>query len=776
MKVFISWVLLAVLLLSLGLEPFKFDLSFIRDTSWDWAGAPDRWAHIALALAWVPLLIAGLAGWTYLLRRMFLSKVSGFLGPHLAWASSLAFFSIWLLGWAVQGLLNPWTTALFFVPGWIEALKRKSDWNITEKINRWIPQGAGWRVALALGFFLWVLEALATPLSWDAVVDHFGFAREIARTGFLPSGWLLFNGTVPKAADLLLAGFWVFGGERLAHLAMLLPAVSCVLLVGDWAKSKGGDRRWAPILLTSIPFLMPLWTWGFVEGFLAYFLLASTAALLEAVESGNARQALRASVFLLGVALSVKYTAFFAAAGWISVYVWRWFRRIAVPRWDHAWIWLFLFPSLGWLLRTWWGQGNPVFPLLGGCFSLPVGYSAERVATILRETIPPDPGFMGFIRNISKNYFTLGNGMQWFPVGPLLLASVPWWNKFPVRNGFVAGCWFVVAAITFWGTQNALLRHCAVILLLLAVVSLVAWSRALREHRSLRWLLAVGWCACFVMTLSGMCKTTAPFASALGLESGWKRLARQYYMDEDARSAYRWVEERTRSKDRILLFTTYLSYPLERSAFYDIQWDNPTLFRWSAEEGNAEGLARRLKREGVEYLVYHRLESTFLAARKLPIENPRMSDAEWVRFWGMWMESVLSLENTRVYRLRPIPLERGVPLVDLPGIQEKALAAARHEGRKGGAEAAERILSSFLKDYPEAAYVRYRRAGLFLSLGRRQEALKDLSQARKDGLETSEFYDLWFSALSPGREKDRVFLLGRSAQLRLKSFDRQPWD
>ena len=165
-----------------------------------------------------------------------------------------------------------------------------------------------------------------------------------------------------------------------------------------------------------------------------------------------------------------------------------------------------------------------------------------------------------------------------------------------------------------------------------------------------------------------------------------------------------------------------------------------------------------------------------MAARKLPLGNPRMSDAEWIRFWGMWMEPVLSLENTRVYRLRPLPLECGVPLVDLPGIQEKALAAARHEGRDGGAEAAERTLSPFLKDYPEAAYVRYRRAGLFLSLGRRQEALEDLSRAGKDGLETSEFYDLWFSALPSGREKDRAYLLGCSAKLRLKSFNRQPWD
>jgi hypothetical protein len=398
------------------------------------------------------------------------------------------------------------------------------------------------------------------------------------------------------------------------------------------------------------------------------------------------------------------------------------------------------------------------------------------VATILRETISPEPGFLGFVRNIGKNLFTLENGMGCFPVGFLLWVSFPWWKKFNSCDVAVAGGWFALATISFWGTQNAILRHCAVVLLIFAVVSTVAWSWALREHRAARWLLAVGWVVCFWISLSALCRTTAPFASDLGVESGWKRLARNYYMNEDARSAYRWVEERTCPEDRILLFTTYLSYPIERSVYYDLQWDNPTLLRWSAEEGTAEGLVRRLKREGVEYLVYHRLESTFLATRKFPFGNYKMPDTEWVRFWGKWMDPVLSLENTRVYRPRAKPLEVGVQLVDLPGVQEKALATARRQGHQEGPEAAERILSEFLKEYPKAAYVRFRQAEVVLKLGRHQEALREMGKAESDGLETAEFYDLWVSALSPGPERDRVASRALSAGLRLKSFDREPWD
>jgi hypothetical protein len=125
-------------------------------------------------------------------------------------------FMVWLYAWGVHGLLGPWTTAIFLAPGWWTLARGGAGSIPLKALRAWWPEGrvAGWLTALGLA--LWVTECAAAPLFWDAVADHFHFAREVARTGFLPEGWILFNGMGPKAAQLLLAGGfpWVARGSR----------------------------------------------------------------------------------------------------------------------------------------------------------------------------------------------------------------------------------------------------------------------------------------------------------------------------------------------------------------------------------------------------------------------------------------------------------------------------------------------------------------------------------------------------------------------------------
>lgn len=733
LQILLSVGIFAALLMLSGLGPLRWESGHLYDLTWTWVGAPDRWARMLLAWAWIPGIVAGFWGWTYWLRKSFLRASGGFAAPHLAWASALGLYPLWLYGWGVQGLLNAWTAVLFFVPGWWALWRHEEARPSFASLEKYLPEGRAARWGLAFGAGLWVADASTEPLFWDALVDHFQFAREAARTGFLPLGWPLFNGTGPKSADLMLSGFICLGGERLAHLMMLLPAFSCVLLLGDWAERLGGGRRWVGLLMVGTPFLLPLFTWGFVEGFLGYFLAAAAAGLLWESEGENARVQLRASVFLLGVGASVKWTACFAVAGWLAVWLWRLGRPRQAPRWDPLWIPLFLAPCAPWMLRAWIGQGNPFFPLGASWFPLPPGYDAARVAAILQATVPPAPGWLGFAGNLWKNFFTSGNGMLTFPLGALLWMSLPW------RTGTFA--WgrtalFFTATLTAWGFQSSHLRHGVVLVLILTAVSAVAWHQAFQKTRAVRWLFVAAWCVGGWTAFASLCRTTVPFSADLGMEDNWDRVARNYYMDGETRGAYRWIERHSDPADRVLIFTSFLSYPLERAAFFDLQWENPTLLRWSAEEGSADALARRLKRQGVVFLIYERLESDFLAGGDPRFGERSMPEAEWVKFWGIWTEPEVRWENTVVYRLRATPATGKRPLVDLPGLQEKPLAEARRARSRGDLTGTESILTRFLATHPGGAYVRFVRAGVIAAQGRRVEALEELRRAGKDGLQT----------------------------------------
>jgi len=755
LNVVVSSLIFGALLIPLGWDAFHLDLNFLRVGGWSLPGAAGRWSEISLAWGWWFLVLLGLWGWSLLLRWTFLSSIRDFSAPHLAFASSLVLFIVWLYAWGVHGLLGPWTTAIFLAPGWWTLARGGAGSIPLKALRAWWPEGrvAGWLTALGLA--LWVTECAAAPLFWDAVADHFHFAREVARTGFLPEGWILFNGMGPKAAQLLLAGGFSLGGERLAHLFFLFPALACVLLAGDWVQHLGGDRRWALLSLVAVPFLLPLFAWGYVEGFLGYLLLASAAGLMGE-EGPLTRSALRASAFLLGAALSIKATALFALVAWVGVYLFRRLRPGRGAPLDALAMLLFLIPCFGWLLRTYVAQGNPLFPVLYRWVDLPPGYDEGRLAAILKVTLPPEHSIPGFFRNLWDNLFTLKNGMLRFPVGALLWMSLPWWKRSLDRHKAGPILLFCALTILAWGTNNAMLRHGVVALLLLMVLAMVAWSRALREGRGARILflsacgvlITVSWLAAF--------RTTAPFASALGLEPLWDRLERHYYMDRDAFPAYRWVESHSDKDDKVLLFTTFLSYPLQRTAFYDLQWENPTLMRWADESGGADRLALRLRREGVKFVVYHRLESDFLSGGNPRFAERTMPEPEWVRFWGVWMQPVLRLGNSQVYQVRTEAREESAPRGDYPALQEKVLSSARRARKKGDIAASELLLTEFLDKYPLASYVRFIRSGVLAAQGRREAALAGLRRAEKDGLRTAAMYQLMAGLLPEGPERERA--------------------
>jgi hypothetical protein len=183
---------------------------------------------IPVGLGWV--------GWADSLSRLFLGKLDVKLRNPFAYTAVLCLFSCYCFGWAVNGLLYPLTALSFFLPfvpkgfrGLKSALK-----------NIKIPSLNAWLFSVVIFAFLtWMFEFLSAPLIWDAILDHFRFAGEVARLHSLPLHWTNHTGDMPKFVELIWAGFWAMGGEFMSKASLALSAGLTIWILAAYPNSKG---------------------------------------------------------------------------------------------------------------------------------------------------------------------------------------------------------------------------------------------------------------------------------------------------------------------------------------------------------------------------------------------------------------------------------------------------------------------------------------------------------------------------------------------------------
>ncbi len=719
---------------------------------WDPAGAPAQWAARTYALAWVPLLLLGFWGWARSIRALFLSKLAQPWAGHSAWGAATILFGMWLFGFGVHGLICPGVTSLFFLLGFLAARPHWNELDAGWTEFRRVPNG--WKAALGITALPWLFEAFAPPTYWDALVDHFRFAREVSRTGLLPAGWINFNGNMPKAADLLIAGYWNLGGEPLAKMGLYLPLIGCLVLMGDWIKAVGGRRRAAALVLLGSPFFLPLFTGGFVEGALLWYLaLIFTLTLLEPTPASS-RVTARATLFLLGGALSVKYTALFGLAGWAGVWAWRKIRGIPQAKPELGWVLLPLLPVAGWWCRNILAVGNPVFPILATHFPPPPGFDSARIAAILRETAGPASRLpWDLARSAFRAFLTPANGM-FVTLGPL--AFLGWaWFKSPPKGRWQIPTLFLAVYFLCWSLASTFLRHGDLAALAFLAVSAygmdLAWTQG---GRLVRAFLVMAWVLAVWATVMGQISIGAPYAYATGLASPMGPLVNEYYAAPDDLAAYRWVEQKSNRSDRVLLFTSLIAYPIDRTAYFDYQWENPTLLRWAAEAGTAEKLARRLQREGVEWVVYHRLETGLFADMDRSFNSEGMTLDQWREFWGSYMEPVADLGNSLVYHRRAAPVPEPAFLPELPGPLDQVFDLAKKAAQAQGPAAGVQVLRKWIDREPGIASAWDRMGDFLWSQGLRPQAVEATFKAAALGLDRPDFDERMAALTAAGRGKD----------------------
>jgi hypothetical protein len=684
-------------------------LQMLKDTQWDLSLFPLLELKKVNVIFWFPTIVSikkigsilllpfyflGFLGWMVCIRRIFLRSLKGPIVNVAALAMAVSFFSLYCFALGVNQILTFHPLFIFFLFGVVVALSEYTDNHGFLKID--FAVGLLWLVVI-----LWIFEFLSPPIIWDAVLDHFRFAEEVARLHQIPFHWTNHTGDMPKFTETLLAGFWVLGDESLAKLMSGLSVLMTAYLVWVVAKENGFSNRVGQWVFWSCPLFLALFAWGYVEGFLAFYEVLALYCLWQFYQQPKVKGWVYLCAFFLGTAFSIKYTAVFAIVACDALLICHNFKH---KKWGSR-FWpaavLLILPMVPWVLRNEFANGNPLYPLATQWLGGPPGYNAHMESSLLEDTgKPAGLSVLSWVSLLWNGFFTLNNqvGAAWTP---LLLMSLPWWGRVFKDRFMVFLLTFTGVFLTGWFFFCTSLRHASGGVLVLVLMAAMVWDKALKEDG--QWAKAAFGLGCALslwLCVSAQLSTTAPYASALGLEDPLKRLERNYGFNLDTFAAYRDIENQSDSYDKVVALGVFQTYPLQRTSYVDFYWKRPTLLSWASDCKTAEDLVARFKKEGALFVLYPREEAIHSFGRNKNYQLEGMSEKEYLRFWSYFMFPVAEYENTFVYRVTQTPSAKPMVLHEVPGLQESGFYEIQKADFEGDNQKAYQLAVDWTAKYP----------------------------------------------------------------------------
>lgn len=245
---------------------------------------------------------------------------SPLLRVGLRFGIGLSVISILLVLAGLAGLLR-WPIALIILgPAvfsgelWADLKCLRTKWTESED-NRHPAVSVLLFFALAMAL-LGGLWAITPSIAFDTLKMHLAYARWYAETGAFSPVPLSPESYYPQGAELIMAFFWLVGGQAAAQMFAPVSLVATLLVLAGILRKCGLKPAVVFCGLVagmSLPFLH--WT-AFVaknDLALAFFLVASLASLLE--------KRIYLATFFLAMAFGIKHVAFFGAVALAPIFV-----------------------------------------------------------------------------------------------------------------------------------------------------------------------------------------------------------------------------------------------------------------------------------------------------------------------------------------------------------------------------------------------------------------------------------------------------------------------
>ncbi len=379
----ISAVLIAYYLVHRSLFASYFPTLLVptRQMALDWQTPLRVAGHIAdLAVAlWVLLL--GMAVGLHFWRWFRLPLVEDCMRVALAAGLGLGALGLVTFALGIPGWLSSWTVWAglgllsvicardgWWLLGWLGAQVRRIVQAI--RSGSWLDRVLWGYILLTV--LLMALAALLPPTAWDALMYHLAApAVDQARGRVLPDPTNP-PGYQPELVEMLYLDVLLLRGDgsvALLHvgfgLLSLLALAAAARLLSDRTRGAALALRAAALFL-SIPSLVLVLGWPYIDGALVFYELAALCALLCWWNARHRKHRWLLLIgILLGLGLDTKYTAIFAWGGLACLVLWRGWRREgarkAVGQVVSLVLGAFLVGS-PWLVRNLLLTGDPLFP------------------------------------------------------------------------------------------------------------------------------------------------------------------------------------------------------------------------------------------------------------------------------------------------------------------------------------------------------------------------------------------------------------------------------
>ncbi|HTA76966.1 MAG TPA: glycosyltransferase family 39 protein [bacterium] len=465
----------------------------------------------------------------------------------------------------------------------------------------------GFLCLIGLAYVLLTLMVNLTPETfYDSMVYHLA----------VPQYWLDHHGlsdfptnffsNYPYGAETYFLNGLVFQGTEAAKMLHAVTFVFCAILAGGCAWEIGGTRSGylALGLVLTLPLLsLNIWTTQ-VEGFLTLAILLFIYALNRWARNQESQWPFIAGLFA-GLAVAAKYNGAIAIAAAFVILAFRNRDFFTNNRWI-SWAWFgaaFMLVAGPWILKNWAYTGNPTFPYFTSLFHgrhLPTeGY--ERLLTEQQGRIAAQ--WWDWL--ILPWKLVMANPDSYSFAGPVALALLPLIFLFKLRHPALRFLvWFSLLIFVISIAVTHILRFMVpdFVLLYILLAGVLAGGDKPFWGKAAAWIAGLSAILCFGY-LANISHYYYDFA---GIVSG-RQTQEQYLMDSRKLTPYydmaQWLSGHLPDDKRLLVVGDARGLYYKQPFLTNTVFDTQTLAQIAREEKDAQGIARRLRELGVDYLV-----------------------------------------------------------------------------------------------------------------------------------------------------------------------------
>jgi hypothetical protein len=349
--------------------PFSLSLTAVGRTLLDF-----------LTATWISFVALGSGGW--LLRRLKLDRLTLLENVLFSLGAGFGALALLVLFYGLVALLQPvvfYATAVL-----LTLLTARPTFALLRQCKLQRPHPLV-TVYLLLSLTLTLTLALLPPTAWDSLFYHLTGPKLYLEAGAIRPGIDIPHLNFPSLFQMLFLMALAMRGDVAAQLLHFFFSLMLAGIVYATAQEHLGVRNgWLAVLfLFAMPMTLSLAAWAYNDLALAFYATAAIYAFLKSGEWAGGRAAegeagansqfttarpwLVLSGVCLGLALSLKYTAFILPTAVLLLLAWQYRRQpLAVLRPLAYTAIPALLVALPWYVKNLLFTGNPVYPFVFG--------------------------------------------------------------------------------------------------------------------------------------------------------------------------------------------------------------------------------------------------------------------------------------------------------------------------------------------------------------------------------------------------------------------------